>query len=79
MDLNTAGRIVIGLGFALIVLGGILLLFSRIPFLKDLGRLPGDIHVQNGNLSCFFPVVSMILISVLLSLVLNIVFRLLNR
>ena len=78
MDLNTAGRIVIGLGIALVLLGGILLLFSRIPFLKDLGSLPGDIR-QNGNFSCFFPVMSMILISILLSLVLNIVIRLLNR
>ncbi|MBN1564767.1 MAG: DUF2905 domain-containing protein, partial [Anaerolineae bacterium] len=65
MDLNTAGRIVIGLGIALIALGGILLLFSRIPFLKDFGNLPGDIRIQNGNVSCFFPVMSMIIISIL--------------
>ncbi len=79
MDLNTAGRVVIGLGIALVILGGLLLLFSRIPFLKDLGHLPGDIRIQNGNFSCFLPVMSMIVISILLSLALNIIVRLLNR
>jgi hypothetical protein len=79
MDLNTVGRTVIYLGLALVVLGGLLVVFSRIPFLKDLGHLPGDVRVEGKNFSCFFPIVSMILISLLLSLALNIVFRLLNR
>lgn len=79
MDLNTAGRIVIGLGIALVVLGGLLILFSRVPILKNIGHLPGDIRYQSGNFSCFFPIVSMIIISVLLSLALNIVVRLFNR
>jgi hypothetical protein len=79
MDLNTVGRTVIFLGLALALLGGILMLFSRVPFLKDLGSLPGDIRVEGKNYSCFFPIVSMIIISVLLSLALNIIVRLLNR
>jgi hypothetical protein len=79
MDLNTVGRTVIFLGLALALLGGILMLFSRVPFLKDLGSLPGDIRVEGKNYSCFFPIVSMIIISVLLTLALNIIVRLLNR
>jgi hypothetical protein len=79
MDLNTVGRTVIFLGLALALLGGILMLFSRVPFLKDLGSLPGDVRVEGKNFSCFFPIVSMIIISVLLSLALNIILRLLNR
>ena len=79
MDLNTVGRMVILLGVALLLLGGVLILFSRIPFLKDLGHMPGDIRVQGGSFSCFFPDVSMIILSILLSLALNIVLRLLNR
>jgi hypothetical protein len=79
MDLNTAGRLVILLGVALLLLGGVLMLFSRIPFLKNLGHMPGDIRVQSNSFSCFFPIVSMIILSILLSLALNIVLRLLNR
>jgi hypothetical protein len=79
MDLNTVGRLVIFLGVALMILGSVLMLFSRIPFLKNLGHMPGDIRVQGTSVSCFFPVVSMIILSILLSLALNIVLRLLNR
>jgi hypothetical protein len=79
MDLNAAGRAVIALGIGLLVLGGLLAVFSRIPVLKHLGHLPGDVHVQGDGYSCFFPIVSMILISLLLSLALNIILRLINR
>jgi hypothetical protein len=79
MDLSTFGRLVIYLGIVLVVLGGLLILFSRVPVLKHLGHLPGDIRIEGKNFSCFFPLASMILISILLSLALNIIVRLLNR
>jgi len=79
MDLNSLGRLVLYIGIALVILGGVLMLFSRVPGLKNLGRLPGDIRVEGENFSCFFPIVSMIIISILLSLALNIILRLLNR
>jgi hypothetical protein len=44
-----------------------------------LGHLPGDIHFQRGNVSCFFPLTTMVILSVLLSLVLNIVIRFLRK
>ncbi len=79
MDLNTTGRLIIVLGVALLVLGGLLVLFSRVPVLKHLGHLPGDIRLEGEHFSCFFPLTSMILISLILSLVLNLIVRLLNR
>jgi hypothetical protein len=79
MDLNTLGRLVVYLGIVFVVLGGLLILFSRMPVLKHLGHLPGDIRIEGKNFSCFFPLASMILISILLSLALNIIVRLLNR
>ncbi len=75
MDLSTTGRLVLLIGVGLIILGGLLMLFGRIPGLKNLGNLPGDIRVEGKNYTCFFPVVSMIIISVLLSLALNIILR----
>jgi hypothetical protein len=79
MDLNTLGRLVLYLGIALVALGGLLMLFSRVPFLKNLGHLPGDIRLEGEHYSCFFPLVSMLIISILLSLGLNLLLRLLNR
>lgn len=79
MDLQTLGRWILVAGAALIILGGVLLLLSRVPFLKNLGNLPGDIRIEGENFSCFAPIVSMIIISILLSLALNIILRLLNR
>lgn len=39
------------------------------------GRLPGDIHIQSGNRSIFIPITSMAVVSLVLSLLLNLFFR----
>jgi hypothetical protein len=79
MELENIGRAALLIGIGIAVLGGVLMLFSRIPGLNQLFNLPGDIRLQNGNVSCFFPIVSMIIISVILTIVANIIVRLLNR
>ena len=79
MDLNTLGRAVLIIGIILTVLGGLLMLLARIPFLSSLGNLPGDIRIEGQGFSCFVPIVSMILISIFLTVVLNIIIRLINR
>ncbi len=66
------GRILIFLGLLLIVVGGIVLLAGKIP---GLGRLPGDILIQRRNITFYFPIATSILISIILSLI----FWLLNR
>jgi hypothetical protein len=62
--------ILLGLGLA--AFGALLWLFSGVPFL---GRLPGDIYLRRGNLTFYFPVVTCILISIVVSLI----FALLRR
>ena len=52
--------------------GALLLLLGKI---FPLGRLPGDIFWQRGNFSFYFPVVTCIVLSLLLTLLLNIVWR----
>jgi hypothetical protein len=79
MDMESIGRAVLLFGVGAAVLGGILLLLSRVPGLNQLFNLPGDIRIETGNVSCFFPIVSMILLSILLTVIANIVIRLLNR
>ncbi|MFZ5596176.1 MAG: DUF2905 domain-containing protein [Bacillota bacterium] len=66
------GRLVLIGGISLVVLGGLMMLAGR---LFSLGRLPGDIFIQKGNFSFYFPLVSCILLSILLTIVLNIIFR----
>lgn len=79
MDLHTLGRLVFVLGIGLAALGATLMLLARVPILKQLGHLPGDIRIEGEHFTCFFPIVSMIIVSLLLSLALNIVIRLINR
>lgn len=79
MDLQSIGRVMVVIGIGIALLGGLLLILSRLPFFSSLGNLPGDIRIQGQGFSCFIPVVSMILISVILTVVLNIIIRIINR
>jgi hypothetical protein len=72
-DLSDLGKFVAMAGAALLILGGLIWLAGRIPLL---GHLPGDIRLQRGNVSCFFPLTTMIIVSVLLTVILNILLRL---
>jgi hypothetical protein len=59
------GKTLIVIGLVIVAVGGVLLLAGRVPWL---GRLPGDIYIQRGNFSFYFPVVTSLLVSVLLTL-----------
>jgi len=61
------GRTLIVIGLGLVVLGALVLLGERLPV--KLGRLPGDIIVRGKNSTFYFPVVTSILLSVILTLV----------
>ena len=69
------GKLLIGLGVLLIVIGGILVLSGSLGGKVPVGRLPGDIHVQRGNWSFYFPLTTSILISVILTLLLTFLSR----
>ncbi len=62
------GRTLIIIGLILLVLGGILILGQKF----GLGKLPGDIFIQKGNLTFFFPIVTCIIISLILTIISNI-------
>ncbi|MCL5290748.1 MAG: DUF2905 domain-containing protein [Bacillota bacterium] len=69
---ESMARILVFAGVIMMVLGGLLLLAGKIP---GIGKLPGDIFIQRGNFSFYFPVVTSIVLSILLTLVLNLFFR----
>jgi hypothetical protein len=68
------GRILVALGVALVVIGGIVMLLGRTGV--PLGRLPGDFLYRGKNTTFYFPLASSILISIVLSIVLFLIGRL---
>jgi hypothetical protein len=65
--MSDLGRFLVIAGVVLLVLGLILWLGPKIPWL---GKLPGDISYRRGNFSFYFPLGTCILISVILTLIL---------
>lgn len=70
------GKWLMIIGAAMLLLGGLLWLLSKIPFL---GHLPGDIRIERPGFTCLIPLVSSILLSIVLTILLNIIVRLFNR
>ena len=64
-------------GLILFLLGGGLYLATK--FGIPLGRLPGDIRIEGENGSFYFPVTTSILVSVVLTIVLNVIMRLFKK
>ncbi len=60
------GKTLIVFGIILIGVGLILTFFNKIPFL---GKLPGDIYIQKKNFTIYFPIMTSILLSIVLSLI----------
>ena len=61
------GRVLLVLGGVLVLLGLVLMFSGRVPFL---GRLPGDIVVRRGNFTFYFPLLTSLVLSLLLTAVL---------
>lgn len=75
-NLSDFGRLLLIVGGGIVLLGLILLVAGRIPFL---GRLPGDILVRRGSSTFFFPIVTALMLSVVLTIILNLVLFLFRR
>ncbi|HEY7251510.1 MAG TPA: DUF2905 domain-containing protein [Methylomirabilota bacterium] len=63
------GKLLLGFGALMVLLGLILIaagnLSGKVPWL---GRLPGDIHIERGNWSFYFPLATCLIISIVLTL-----------
>ena len=69
--MGSIGRLIIILGIILIIIGLAITLGSKI----GLGRLPGDIFIKKGNFTFYFPILTSIVISILLTIIANFIFR----
>ena len=65
MNLVPFGKILIVFGFLIVGIGVLLMFIDRIPYL---GKLPGDISIKRDHVQFYFPIMTSIIISVVLSL-----------
>ena len=74
--LETMGKMLLMFGAILLVLGLILVTLAKVPLA---GRLPGDVHLRLDNASCYFPLMTGIMLSILATLVLNLILWLVRK
>lgn len=79
MSLDTLGRLLLITGCGLALLGGVLLVLSRVPALQRPGGLPGDLKIVFGGGSCLIPLGTMLAASLLLTIILNVVIWFIRR
>jgi hypothetical protein len=75
--MENIARWLVGGGIVLILIGGGVFLASRLGI--PIGKLPGDIRIERGGGLFYFPIVTSCLLSILLTIVLNIIIRFFNR
>ena len=70
------GKILLIVGGVIMVLGLLLVFGQHIPFL---GKLPGDILIKKDGFTFYFPVVTLLIVSVLLTIIVSVIVHFLSR
>lgn len=76
-DLTAVARWLVVFGLVLAGVGGVIWLVGRTGL--PIGRLPGDFRIDAGSVTCLIPLATSILISLVLTLALNLIARFLSR
>ena len=76
-EISTISRWLVILGLSLAGIGALIGLLGK--FGIPLGRLPGDFRFQSGNVSIYIPLASAVLLSLLLSVAVNLLLRLIRK
>ncbi len=71
MGFDAMGKMILTLGLIMVLVGGGLLLIGKL----GLGKLPGDIFFQRGNTTFYFPLATSLIVSLVLTIILNLIFR----
>jgi len=72
MAVESLGRMLIYIGIVTVLIGGFFILVAKVPWF---GRLPGDLVWRREGLTVYVPIATMILISLILTILLNIIWR----
>jgi hypothetical protein len=70
------GKILLIVGGIIVILGLILVFSNHIPFL---GKLPGDIFVKRDGFSFYFPIVTLVILSIVITIIVNVILHFLNK
>jgi ABC-type enterochelin transport system permease subunit len=70
MAIESLGKMLILIGIVSIVFGAVFVLFGRVPWI---GKLPGDIVIRREGFTLYFPVVTMLLLSFVLTIIFNLI------
>ncbi len=65
-NISGLGKIIFIAGIIIAIIGLIIMFFNKIPFI---GKMPGDIIIKKENFTFYFPIVTSILLSIILSLI----------
>ena len=76
MNISDLGRLLVLLGVGLVVLGAGLWALGRLP---GIDNLPGNMQFQVGGMTCFVPLAAMLILSVLLTIIINVLLRLFQK
>jgi hypothetical protein len=72
MAYESLGRMLIYIGVVTVLIGGFFILVAKVPWF---GKLPGDFVWRRDGLTIYVPIVTMILVSLVLTVLLNIIWR----
>ncbi|MFA5840109.1 MAG: DUF2905 domain-containing protein [Candidatus Margulisiibacteriota bacterium] len=72
MAVESIGRMLLYIGIILVLIGAFFILAAKVPWF---GRLPGDIVYKREGLTIFFPITTMVIVSLVLTFLLNIIWR----
>jgi hypothetical protein len=75
-DIGFLGKLLVLAGGALVLIGAAVWLLSGTGLF---GRLPGDIRIERPGITCVFPLASMIVLSLLLTVVVNVILRMMKK
>jgi hypothetical protein len=73
MNMETMAKILIGIGLFTVLAGIMLYVLARLGAYGF--KIPGDIYIKRENFSFYFPIVSCLIISLLLTLIINLIGR----
>lgn len=65
MNLSGMGKVLLIAGGVLVLMGLVLMVKDRIPWI---GRVPGDIYIKGDNFAFYFPLITCVIISIILTL-----------
>jgi hypothetical protein len=75
-DLSSLGKVLLLFAAVFGVIGLLLIIMGNVPFL---GKLPGDLVIRRGGVTFFFPIVTSLLLSVVLTILINPIFWIFRR